>query len=199
MYVALTGGIGCGKTTVLDAFRRMGVPCFVADEVAGGYYGDPEFLRQVQALFDVPVVLPDGTADRRAIADVVFGSPEALRRLTGLVHPRVWDDFQKFAAGHPGAPYVVFESAVAYEYGFDRLADRVVCVYLEREERLRRLMLRDRTTRERLLARMRSQLPAEEKMARADYVVLNYEGNPRDRQVRHIHGLLLAEAVGVKG
>ena len=91
------------------------------------------------------------------------------------------------------APYVIFESAIVYEHGFDRMVDKVVCVYLEQEERLRRLALRDHATREQLLARMRNQLSAEEKMMRADYVILNYEGNPRARQVRHIHSLLQKE------
>ena len=69
--------------------------------------------------------------------------------------------------------------------------DAIVTVYLDKEERLRRLELRDHTTREKLEARMRNQLSAEEKMDRADYVILNYEGNPRHRQVTHIHQLIM--------
>lgn len=190
MIVALTGGIGCGKTTVLACFRQLGIPCFVADEVAGGYYADPAFVRQVADLLQSDVVRPDGSADKRAIARIVFENPEALKRLNALVHPRVWADFQAFAAQHGEAPYVIFESAIAYEYGFDRRVDCVVCVYLEKEERLRRLMIRDQATRAQLEARMRNQLSAEEKMMRADYVVLNYEGNPRVRQVACIDRLL---------
>lgn len=186
MIIALTGGIGCGKTTVIGCFRQLGIPCFVADEVAGGYYADPAFVRQVARLLEADVVQPDGSADKRAIARIVFDNPEALNRLNALIHPRVWADFQSFVRQHPHAPYAIFESAIAYEYGFDRLVDRVVCVYLEKEERLRRLAIRDRATRDQLEARMRNQLSAEEKMMRADYVVLNYEGNPRMRQVEHI-------------
>lgn len=190
MLVAITGGIGCGKTTVLNEFRRLGVPCFVADEVAGSYYNDPVFVEQVKAVLGSSVTHSNGTVCKQAIADIVFNDAAALKRLNAIVHPRVWNDFQTFANGCAGADYVVLESAVVYEYGFDRLVDRVVCVYLEGEERLRRLELRDHATREQLLARMRNQIPAEEKMMRADYVVLNYEGNPRTRQVQHIHKLL---------
>lgn len=195
MLVALTGGIGCGKTTVLNEFRRLGVPCFVADEVAGGYYTDPAFLSQIEALFGPSVLQPDGSADKRAIASIVFNDADALTRLNALVHPRVWEDFRRFVQEHIEDPYVIFESAIAYEYGFDRLVDRVICVYLEKEERLRRLELRDHATREQLLDRMRNQLPAEEKMRRADYVILNYEGNPRARQVLHIHEQLILNSV----
>jgi dephospho-CoA kinase len=191
MLVALTGGIGCGKTTVLNAFRSLGIPCFVADEVAGAYYNDPAFLKQVRTLLGPSVIAPDGSANKQAIAAIVFNNPEALKQLNALIHPRVWQDFLSFANRHQSAPYVIFESAITYEYGFDRLVDKVICVYLEQEERLRRLELRDHATREQLLSRMRNQLPAEEKMMRADYVILNYEGNPRQRQVRHVHQSLI--------
>ena len=189
--VALTGGIGCGKTTVLHEFQKLGIPCFVADEVAGSYYREPSFLAEIRRLFGDRVLLPDGSADKRAIAQIVFSDRDALQQLNGLIHPRVMGDLKMFALQHADSPYVIFESAIIYEYGFDQMVDSVVCVYLEEEERLRRLELRDHATREQLQARMRNQLSAEEKMMRADYVVLNYEGNPRGRQVRHIHNLLL--------
>ena len=192
LLVALTGGIGCGKTTVLNEFRKLGIPCFVADEVAGAYYSDPAFLTQIRDLFGDRVFRPDGTVDKKAIASIVFADPAMLQRLNALVHPHVWDDFVRFASQHTDAPYILFESAIVYEYGFDRMVDKVICVYLEKEERLRRLELRDHATRAQLEARMANQLSAEEKMMRADYVVLNYEGNPRPRQVQHIHNLLLA-------
>lgn len=190
--VALTGGIGCGKTTVLREFQALGIPCFVADEVAGAYYRDPDFQTSVRNLLGDGVLLPGGGIDKQAVARRVFADPEALRALNALIHPRVWDDFRHFAAGQ-SAPYVIFESAIVYEHGFDRMVDKVVCVYLEKEERLRRLALRDHASRDHLLARMRNQLSAEEKMMRADYVILNYEGNPRARQVHHIHTLLQKE------
>ena len=191
LLVALTGGIGCGKTTVLHEFQKLGIPCFVADEVAGAYYNDPTFLQQIRELFGDSVILPDGSADKRAIAQIVFTNPDALRRLNALIHPRVWEDFKLFVQSNSTAPYIIFETAIAYEYGFDRLVDKVVCVYLEEEERLRRLELRDHASRQQLQARIRNQLSAEEKMMRADYVVLNYEGNPRTRQVLHIHKQLI--------
>lgn len=191
LLVALTGGIGCGKTTVLNQFQQLGIPCFVADQVAGEYYNDTAFLQQIHSLFGNSVIRPDGSADKQAIAKIVFSDTKALGQLNALIHPRVWDDFLLFVQSHNQAPYIIFETAIAYEYGFDRMVDRVVCVYLDQDERLSRLALRDHATREQLLARMRNQLSAEEKMMRAHHVVLNYEGNPRARQVLHIHRQLL--------
>ena len=191
LLVALTGGIGCGKTTVLKEFRNLGIPCFIADDIAGDYYQEPSFLNQIRTLFGGSVIRPDGSADKQAISRIVFSNPQSLQQLNQLIHPRVWSDFLLFAASHPQAPYLIFESAIVYEYAFDKLVDKVICVYLDYEERMSRLMQRDRATRAQLQLRMNNQLSAEEKMMRADYVVLNYEGNPRPRQVRHIHSQLL--------
>ncbi len=189
--IGLTGGIGCGKTTVLQAFQSLGVPCFVADRQGAAYYEQPDFLNDIRHLFGTQVFAADGSVDKKKIAAIVFSDSDALSRLNALVHPRVMADFQKWAQSQQ-APYVIFESAILYEYHLDRMMDSVVAVYLEEEERLRRLELRDHVDREALKARMRNQLPAEEKMDRADYVVLNYEGNPRQRQVSYIHNLILS-------
>ena len=181
--VGITGGIGCGKSTVAEEFRRHGVSCFVADSVAASYYNEKDFLTAVQQLLGDDVIRPDGTADKRRIADIVFADREALQGLNALVHPRVLADFDRFCAEHAAEPYVLFESAILYDYGFDRLMDAVVCVYLDLDERLRRLSRRDNAPTEAIMARIANQIPAEEMMMRADYVVLNYEGNPRGRQV----------------
>lgn len=189
--VGLTGGIGCGKSTVAEVFRRdLGISCFVADTVAADYYLDTRFLADVRALLGDGVFRPDGSADKRAIAQLVFRDPVLLQGLNALVHPRVRLDFEQFCNLHADEPYVIFESAILFDHGFDRLMDAVVCVYLDREERLRRLALRDHTSREAIEARMANQMPADEMMRRADFVVLNYEGNPRLRQVRLIDQML---------
>jgi dephospho-CoA kinase len=113
--------------------------------------------------------------------------------LNAIVHPMVMADFKEWASSYEGkAPYVILESAIIYEYNLNQHLNAVISVYLDKEERLRRLQLRDKTTREALEARMRNQLPAELKMERADYVILNYEGNPRARQVLTIHNLILS-------
>lgn len=187
--IGLTGGIGCGKTTVLEAFQKLDVPCFVADSHAAGYYQDSDFLEKIRTLFGDKVFLTNGDADKRKIADIVFHDKTMLANLNKLIHPRVMDDFHEWASKQK-SPYVIIESAILYEYGLDKGLDVIIAVYLEKEERMRRLELRDHVSREALEARMHNQLSAEEKMDRADYVILNYEGNPRSRQVKYIDSLM---------
>lgn len=188
--VGLTGGIGCGKTTVVEVFKALGVDCFVADAVAANYYQQADFLEKLKGLFGERVFKADGSADKRRIADIVFNDSEALAQLNSLVHPMVMADFEVFCHERVGADYVLMESAILYESGLDKEMDSVVCVYVDMEERIRRLRLRDHTTDEQIALRIAAQCPAEEVMQKADYVILNYEGNPRARQVAYIDKLL---------
>lgn len=192
--VGLTGGIGCGKTTVLNEFRQLGVPCFVADEAGKLLYEEEEFCRLISYHFGPQVLGLNGKIDKKAIADIVFSDSQELQWLNAQVHPRVGERFRQWHSQQT-FPYVIYESAILYEVGLDREVDCVLTVYLDKEERLRRLQKRDNTNREALEARMQNQISAEEKMQRANYVILNYEGNPRQRQVAYVHQCLMSDQV----
>ena len=187
--IGLTGGIGCGKTTVLQQFRELGIPCFVADEWAKTYYDDPDFCHSIRQLFGNSVFDTNGSVDKKQLAYLVFGDEEKLSQLNALIHPRVMDDFAQWCSQQT-ADYVIFESAILYEHHLDEQMDAVIAVYLDKAERIKRLQLRDQASIKAIEDRMRHQLSAETKMDRADYVILNYEGNPRRRQVAHIDAML---------
>lgn len=184
--IGITGGMGCGKTTVVAEFERLGVPAFVADKVGGSYYNDAAFLVEVRKALGEDVFDTQGNVDKKCIAALVFSDKEALARLNALVHPRVMGDFDRFCLQHADKPYVLFESAILFDYALDRFMDKTICVYLSLDERLSRLKERDHADDSALLARIHNQMPAEEMMMKADYVILNYEGNPRRRQVEYI-------------
>lgn len=188
--IGITGGMGCGKTTVVAEFEKLGIPAFVADKVGGAYYGNPAFLVEVRSLLGDSVFNPDGSVDKKRVAERVFSDKKALEALNALVHPRVMADFERFCLQHSDKPYVLFESAILFDYGLDRYVDKVICVYLSLDERLARLTSRDHLDEHALMARIRSQIPAEEAMRRADYVILNYEGNPRKRQVEWVDKMI---------
>ncbi len=184
--VGITGGIGCGKSTVVAEFQKLGILSFVADQVAADYYKDSQFLDEIRRLFGDSVFDNSGTIDKRALANIVFGDRQALAKLNNLVHPKVMQDFDVFCREHDDQPYVLFESAILYDYSFDRFMHSVIGVYLDLDERIRRLLLRDKASEAEIRARIANQLPAETILQRADYIVLNYEGNPRARQVAYI-------------
>lgn len=187
--VGITGGIGCGKTTVLREFSRLGIPCFVADDEAKKCYEDAVFSKEIIDHFGDGIV-QNGAVDKKALAEIVFADPDELRWLNSKVHPWVMSRFETWKLSCGDVPYVLFESAIIFEADLDYLFDKIITVYLEKEERISRLLERDSATREQLEARMNSQLDEDEKLMRADYVILNHEGNPRRMQVEYFHNIL---------
>lgn len=186
--IGLTGGIGCGKTTVLKEFEKLGVPCYIMDDEAKKLYDDPEVIAEVAKAFDgYGIWENDNKINKKALGDIVFTRKEKLDELNAIIHPRVrkryfdWLDSLK-----SNCPYSIVESAILYETGFNGFVDEVIVVYLEESERIKRLIERDHTDIHHIRQRMIHQMPAEQKLAMADYIVLNYEGNPREKQVQII-------------
>lgn len=189
--VGLTGGIGSGKTTVLNYFRAMGVPCFVSDIEAKKLYDNVVFADKVKILLKgCDITDANGKIDKKKLANIVFNDNYHLEKLNSLVHPELRKTFFDWAADiavkHPDVPYVIIESALIYQTELDKLLDDVIYVYLDKEERIKRSMLRDNATREEIKARMNKQPADDEAIMKADYMIFNFEGNPLWKQVEII-------------
>ena len=189
--VGLTGGIGSGKTTALNCFRGMGVPCFVSDVEAKKLYDNAVFADKVKTLLkDCDITDADGKIDKKKLANIVFNDEYHLNKLNSLVHPELRKTFFDWAAEiavkHPDVPYVIIESALIFQTELDKLLDDVIYVYLDKEERITRSMLRDNATREEIKARMNKQPADDEAIMKADYMIFNFEGNPLWKQVEII-------------
>lgn len=175
--IGITGSIATGKSTVLEAFEKAGVPVFSADKAVAELYAGAA-VAPVEALF--PGVTRAGVIDKAALAARLAADPAGFKALEAVVHPLVRRSIADFLAraqaqGHEVAAVEVpllFESG--YDYGFDR----VVVTHLDEAIQQQRLMARPGMTvekRDTLLAR---QMPQAEKKARADY--LFDTAQPRD-------------------
>jgi dephospho-CoA kinase len=172
----LTGNIGAGKSTVGRLLASHGIPVVDADQLARDVVrkGEPA-LREIAARFGESVLMPDGSLDRKALAARVFQDPAERAALNAIVHPRIAEaSAARMAAlageGHEAA---VYEAALLVENGLaDSFAGLIVVVAPE-EEQLARLVLRDGMSEAEARARLAAQLPAEEKVKRATYVVDN--------------------------
>jgi dephospho-CoA kinase len=175
--IGLTGGIGSGKTTAADRFASLGVPVVGADAISrrslkkdGACYG------RVVETFGAGILRNDGTIDRKALAAIIFSDENKRRLLNDIVHPYVLKEMFEQANGlcdDSRCKLVLFDVPLLFESGMDREMDANVLVACDEETRVRRIMARDGTTREAAEARIRSQMPEEEKRARADYVLDN--------------------------
>lgn len=197
--VALTGGIATGKSYVLERFRQLGAACLDADQLAhGATAAGTEASRAIAERFGREVLDPTGAVDRRKLGPVVFADAAARRDLEAIVHPAV---YRAIAAGLrafelTGSTIAIVDIPLLYETAGERRFDRVVATLCSTATQLARLLARglsDNEARQRLAA----QIPAQEKAARADFVVRT-DGTfaDTDAQVEAIWGQLTAREGG---
>lgn len=176
--IGVTGGIATGKSTVTALMRQLGAVVFSADEVAREVLapGRPE-LAQVVERFGGTVLRPDGSLDRKALGDIVFGDPGARADLENLTHPPILDALRRRVAEairrHGPKKLVVVEVPLLYEAGMEDWFDEVVVVSASETSQVERIRRRDGLDHHEALARVRAQMPLAEKVRRADVVIVN--------------------------
>jgi dephospho-CoA kinase len=185
LRVGLTGGIASGKSTVRQAFAAAGWTTADADAlVRECLAGDAEVHAALRSAFGTGVFQPDGSVDRAALGDRVFGDDAALRTLEALLHPRVRDRWQTILA-EAGGPALI-EIPLLFEKDLEPAFDLTVCVDCLAVRQLKRLARRGLSPRQ-AEARMARQLPNDIKVARADIVLSNNgESAFLDKQVSRL-------------
>ena len=188
--VALTGGIATGKSHVRARFEAFGVPTIDSDVLAHDAVAPSTTgLAAVVNRFGRDVLCSDGTLDRERLAKIVFADPDARRALEAIIHPevrRATDDW--FAALDADRhPYAIADIPLLYEVGRDRDFDEVIVVACGPDTQLRRLMERDDMSDGEARQRLSTQLPIDQKVRSADYVIRT-DGtfDDTDRQVRAV-------------
>lgn len=176
LRLGVTGGAGSGKSVVCGRLGCHGVRVVAADELARRAVmpGMPAYERIV-SYFGRSILNPDGTIDRSKLRGIIVRDKEKKAALEGFVHPEVSRLMEEaYAEAHrSGDSLVAMEVPLLFETGMEGYFDCIVTVHVEREERIRRLMGRDRISREEACALMRIQWPEEEKCRKADFVIDN--------------------------
>lgn len=193
LKVGVTGGIGSGKTTVCRVFGVLGIPVFSSDEEGKRLLASNPAIRAVVEAEFGPLMYKNDVLDRKALAAVVFQDPAALGRLNGIIHPAVRSSFANWAQAQ-NAPYVINEAAILVETGIYKQLDHLITVTAPEQERIARVVLRDRVPESEVRARMRNQASDEERAMAADSNVTNDGKAMVIPQVLAIHRLLLGKA-----
>lgn len=194
MYkVGITGGIGSGKSFVADMLLKRGVAVYNSDSRAKELMAsDAELRTKLIERFGAEVFGVEGL-NKAYLAGRVFASEEELKALNAIVHPRVMADFEQWATEQAG-DYVVLESAILFESGFDSCVDIAVAIMAPEELRIERVMQRDGVTKEQVEERMRHQLSDEERCNRSKYAVVNIELDELEEDVEQLHRRLSYDA-----
>jgi dephospho-CoA kinase len=199
LIVGLTGGIASGKSVVTRIFRDQGAYVIDADRIVHNLLAQgQETSREIAAFFGMDILLPDGSVDRRKLGEIVFCDAEKRAWLNACIHPRVFEAYNaqvKHLRERDPAAIVVLDAALLVETGYHKKMDRLIVVYAEEEQQVKRLMERDLFTREQALSRIRSQIPLAEKKNFADYVIDNTGTREQtEQQAREVFAKLAQEA-----
>lgn len=194
--VALTGGIGSGKSTVANVFAHLGVSVIDADIIARQVVepGTPA-LKSIVEHFGTEMLLPDGSLNRRLLRERIFANAHEKHWLNSLLHPQIQQETQK-QIQQAQSPYILWVVPLLVENQIWHKADRVLVVDVSRETQLQRTILRDGVTKEHAEQILAAQASREERLAVADDVI-NNNGSPDaialDVARLHNHYLKLAQ------
>lgn len=182
----MTGGIGCGKSYVSAKMQLRGIPVYDSDTRAKLITAtDPVVGLELTRLVGPTLFCPCGCGvmQKEVLAKFIFGNPENMAKVNAIIHPRVKEDFRRWADAHASKDFCILESAILFESGFDGEVDFTVCVDAPSELRISRCMKRDNSTREAVVKRIESQMDQVEKCSRADFVIVNDDVQPLEPQI----------------
>jgi len=195
LKIGITGGIGSGKTTVCKIFAQMGVPVYYADLQARELMNtDAILINEVKQEFGADIYNDKGELIRPKLAEIVFNNKQQLEKLNAMVHPAVQRGFKQWAKQYSGKPYVLKEAALLFESGSYKDLDYIVTVSAPKEVRIARVVERDGANREDIEKRMANQLTEQERLDRADHIIINDGSKAIIPQVMELHEVFLNAA-----
>jgi dephospho-CoA kinase len=189
LVIGLTGGIGCGKSTVTELFAELGIAIIDTDQIARQLTtaGQPA-LAAIANEFGTDFLLPDGNLDRPHMRQTIFASPEAKKKLEAILHPLIRDEVRcRLALAQ--SPYAMVAVPLLLETGaYREIMQRVLVVDCSEAQQVERVVARNGLDEADVLAIMGHQLSRPERLRQADDIIDNH-GNRSDLrpQVEHLH------------
>jgi len=189
--VGLTGGIGSGKTTIANLFAlHFSIPTYIADTKAKELVANNKQLQQEIVALLGEEAFVEGRYNTSFVAQEVFSNKEKLDKLNAIIHPYVQQDFLQWKQSQQ-APYVIKEAAILFESGSYRDCDFIIMVTAPLEERIKRVMLRDKIDRETVEKRIKNQWNDEKKIELSTFVIENREIDKNLDKIEIIHSKIV--------
>ena len=194
LRIGITGGIGSGKTTVCQIFEKIGIPVYYADPRARELmYRNKELKLKLKSILGSNSYHKNGRPNRPYIANKIFNNQELLHRVNSLVHPAVHADANQWMKMHKSHPYILYEAALLVENGSFKNMDRNIVVTAPEKLRIQRVMKRDKLSEDDVIERLKNQLPEEQKIKIADFIIVNDGNKTLIPQIINIHNKILKE------
>ena len=190
MIVGLTGGIGSGKTTVLNLFKEFNVATYIADIEAKQLMNTSNVIKEKLIKEFGEDTYINNNLNRPYLAEIVFKNKEKLRVLNNIVHPEVYKHLQSFIANNSDKDYIIYENAILFENGSDTLCDKIITITAPKDIKIQRVVKRDSTTKKEVILRMNNQWLDEKKLLQSNYIIENIELKNTQKTVQQIHNFL---------
>lgn len=189
--IGLTGGIGSGKSTVLELFKILGVKTYSADESAKKLVNtDPYLINLIKSSFGENIY-DKGQLNSKKLSKIVFEDTEKLKLLNSIIHPLVAKDFKLFLNSN-NEDYIVKEAAIIFETKSENNYDKIIFIQSPLEIRIERVINRDNISREEVMKRINNQLDENLIIDKCDYVIRNENKEDLEDKVLSIHLDLIA-------
>ena len=189
VQLAVTGNMGCGKTTVCEMLISLDIPVYFSDTRAKELMNqDQSLIQQIQKRFGKESYR-SGLLNRKWLSERVFKDPKALNDLNNFVHPVVHQDYLEWV-NMQSQDIVAYESAILLEHGNESKFDVIILVCCPEKLRLERIQQRDGLTQDEIQLRSRFQWPDEKKRKRADHVIENINLLESEQQVKSVLQLI---------
>lgn len=195
MVIGITGGIGSGKSTVVKLFSKYkNIAIYLADDQAKELMiSSKEIKEKLIANFSSKVYI-NNELNRSFLANLVFKDKKKLAVLNSIVHPVVHKHLQDFIIKHQDKNYILYENAILFENGSDKICDKIITVTAPEDIRIKRVVKRDNSTSQEVKNRIKNQWSDEKKVLQSNYVIHNIELPKTLEQVHQIHNKLIAIA-----
>lgn len=168
--VAITGSIGCGKSTLADLLRKLGYLVYNVDGWTGNLYRNENFCKLI--LNDFPEVNDNGKVNKKFLRKIVFDDAEKLKKLEKIVHPLLKQKLRKVIAENSKFDELIFiDAALIYELGWDKYCDLVIVADVDYEIQKQRVMSRDNISAEDFEKIVALQMNNNDKICRGDVVI----------------------------
>ena len=188
--VGLTGGIGSGKNTVSNMFKELGVPVYIADLEAKKLMATSKVIKHKLIDLFGPKAYEDKELNKTFIAVKIFNDKAYLEKMNAIIHPKVAIHFKNWLKKQT-TKYVIKEAAIIFEHNMQSQYDYIITVIASEEERIKRILKRDNTSKEKILSIMKHQISDQEKVKMSDFVILNDKLDLTKEQVLKIHNTIL--------
>jgi len=190
ILVGLTGGIGSGKSTVINYFKELGITCYQADDEAKKLMNsDKGLIKKIKNSFGDSIYI-NSKLDRKKLSAIVFTDKQKLELLNSIVHPYVNSHFENYCKGLEDI-YIIKEVAIIFETGTQNKFDKIILVRAPKEDRVKRIINRDKCNRQDAINRINNQIADDDKADQCDFIIDNINLEEISNKVLKIHNSIL--------